>query len=87
MFWSQLTRFCRADRPPSCPVSGAYCRARHRLPRRFMTRSDISRLSIDAVRTIHSITSSARTSSDVGTVKPSVRATFKLITSSIFVDC
>ena len=31
VFWSQLTRFCRADRPPSCPVLGVF------LPRQPVT--------------------------------------------------
>src|SRR5205085_53138 len=35
----------------------------------------------------HSITSSARCSSDCGTVRPSALAVFKLMTSSNFVGC
>src|SRR5262249_43317817 len=41
----------------------------------------------DELATFHSITSSARVSSAGGTSSPSACAVFKLMNSSIFVDC
>ena len=38
-------------------------------------------------RRLHSITSSARASSDGGTVRPSILAVWALMTSSNLVDC
>src|SRR5262249_8298602 len=41
----------------------------------------------DELASPHSITSSARAISDAGTLRPSVRAVFRLMTSSNFVGC
>jgi len=52
-----------------------------------MTHSDILRPSIDALRGVYSIASSALTSSVFGTANPSALAVLRLISSSNFVDC
>ena len=41
----------------------------------------------DVLAPVHSITSSARASSDAGMARPSIRAIWALMTSSNFVDC
>ena len=57
------------------------------LARRLMTHSVISRPSITALQKVHSITSSAATSSDGGTVRPSALAVLTLMARSNLVGC
>lgn len=66
---------------------GYFSRAFGEVARQFLTHPVTSPPSIDAVRTVHSITSSAVASSDCGIVRPSALAVFRLITSSNLVGC
>jgi hypothetical protein len=66
---------------------GYFCRACGEAARRFMTQHVTSHRPITALRRDYSITSSARTSSDDGTSRPSAFAVLRLITSSNVAGC
>src|SRR5262249_32132200 len=63
------------------PHSLRLLRARHKRP------SGRAAEQRDELAPLHSITSSARPSSVIGKVRPSVLAVFRLITNTTFVDC
>ena len=76
-----MTDVCRGS------FRGHSSRSSHKMARQKLPRSVILPGSIDALRKVHSITSSARVSSADGTVTLSAFAVLRLITSSNVVGC